>query len=65
MLMNLLSFLLKLSPFKCNIDSIGVSNVIGEDFPNLGASVPLTPAEELAADHAFAKVAALGAASLL
>lgn len=63
--MNLFSLLLEMQLFKCNVDSIGVTNVVGEDFPYLGSSVPLTPAEELAADHAFAKVAALGAASLL
>ena len=49
----------------CAIDPIGVTNVMAEDFGHLGASVPLTPAEEVAADHAMAKVAALGAASLV
>lgn len=48
----------------CIVDLIGVTNVIGEDFPHLGASVALTPAEEAVADRALMKTAALGAATL-
>lgn len=48
---------------KNNTDPLGITNVIGEDFPYLGASVALTPAEEAVANRAMLRSAAMGAAA--
>lgn len=45
------------------LDTIGASEVAGEEFPYLGAGTALTPAEEAVAERAAARSAAFGAAA--